>query len=234
MIKNVILLKMFSLFFCLNLYAVEKQKLDESIIKYFQQGRDGLFITPYPAFAFCIPETSFVLQNDSIFSSFWEYKSRHLAYIKNESNDFYLTNLLQLKFFKDSLMAYCAVNEDAIIRRFIDTLNLVPEYKLQEQDMCLFFTSFTSESGIGAIKIETLLITQNLNMVFDYIENNEDAKKRFLRWINEEIKVWCPSVGSDNQVLNDRITKYLYERLSENNSPLAQQAVEKMKEWFEL
>ena len=211
--------------------ATGKQNLDESIIRYFQKS-DGLSTTTFPAFAFCIPEVSFILQEDSIFLEFWAKKSEHINYLKNNSNDFYLTKLLQVKFLKDSLSVYYANNEDSVISQFIDILNTVPEYELQQQDMPLFFKSFTDESGVGAEKIETLLITQDLNIIFDYIENNEQARKRFLEWIDEEIEVWCPAVGSNNEELNDRLAWFLYNRLKQEENILAQQAALKMKEWF--
>jgi hypothetical protein len=227
-----ILLGTFLCLFHYHLCATEKQKTDENIINYFQKS-DGLLATRIAGLAFCVPEVAFVLQNDSTFSKFWAWKSDYLNYLKNDSKDVYLTQLLQIKFLENSLTKYYATNEDVAIKRFIDTLNSIPEYHLQKEDLYLFFKSFTDESGVGATKIETLLVTQNLDVVFNYIENNDDAKERFLEWINEDIEVWCPSVGSDNRTLNMRIVKYLYERLTNHNSPLAQQAAKKMKSWFE-
>jgi hypothetical protein len=228
---KMILLGYFLCLFHFNIYATEKQKLDESIIKDFQELR-GMFITPIPALAFCVPEVSFALQKDSIFVKYWADESKRIASIKNGTKDYYLMTLLQLQFLKDSLTTYYTINKDTIIKQFIDTLDLIPEYKLKKQDMYLFFKSFSDASGVGAQKIETILITQDLNMVFGYIQNDKQAKERFLEWIDEDIEVWCPAVGSSNRILNNRIKKYLYERLSENSSPLAQQAVKKMKDWF--
>ena len=87
--------------------------------------------------------------------------------------------------------------------------------------------------SIGAIKIETLLFTQDLSSVFDYIQGNEAAKNRFLRWIDEEIEVWCPTFGRNDTEWDTRIILCLYSRLrSVVSYPLAQQAADKMKQLF--
>ena len=217
--------------FHFNACATEMEKLDENIIEYFQR-TENLVRTPFPALAFGMPELIFVLQNDSIFSKWEEWKTGRLAWLKDNAQDVYLATLLQIEFFKKSLTTHHSINENDAIKRLINALNVVPTHKLQEQDMYLFFKSFTDESGVGALKIETLLIIQNLDMVFNYIENNEYAKERFLKWVDEEIEVWCPILGSDNQVLSGRVAKHMYNRLNENNSALAQQAAKRMKEWF--
>jgi len=183
-----------------------------------------------------MPEFLFVIEQDSLlFAKFCDNLLGRMAYLE-PSKDVYLTELLKIQFLKDSLHVYSNdKDEEIVIKKLMDFLGRIPEYKLQKNDCYLFFESFTEESGVGAIKIETLLITQDLDLVFDYIENNEQAKKRFLYWIEDEIEVWTPSFATGiNNNWDNRIVNYLYNRLYGHNHILSQQAANKMKSWFEL
>ena len=211
-------------------WAGEKMA-NASIISTIQKERSGISIGAY---AFCVQELTLVLQRDtSIIEEFSKKMSGRLNYIRyNETEDIYLTELLKIQLLKNSLSSYYLIHKKVFIKKFLDSLQKVPTPKLQKNKYYLFFKSFTDESSTGAIKIEVLLLTQDLPSVFEYIQSNEAAKNRFLRWIDEEIKVWCPTFGSDNREWNTRVILCLYSRLRSANYPLAQQAADKMKEWF--
>jgi hypothetical protein len=222
--KKILLLGCF--LFSIHVYGEE---INDGIIKSIQK---DMFNVSVAAYAFCIPEFVSVLESDStLLPKFCENMSGQLGYLKH-SKDVYYAELLKIQFFKDSLISYYSANKVEVVYQLIDLLEKVPTYTLQQDHLYLFFKSFTDESGVGAEKIETLLATQNLQIVFEYIEKNGNAKKRLLRWIDEEIEVWCPSFGDTNKDWNDRIIIHLYDRLRGVNSPLAQQAVNKMKSWF--
>jgi hypothetical protein len=186
------------------------------------------------AYSFCVPELASVLQYDtSVVTALCKKTSKRFDYLKSDySEDIYLSELLLVQLLRDSLSFYYSIHKETVVKTLLDSLEKVPISKVQKNKYYLFFKSFTDESGVGALKIETLLLTQDLNMLFEYIENNEQAKERFVRWISEEIEVWCPSIGTDNTIWDNRIVQCLYNRLCSVNRPLAQQAVTKMKQWF--
>ena len=203
---------------------------NESIISTIQKDWKNISIGAY---SFCVPELTLALQRDTfIIAEFCKDMSIRLDYLKRDYSDIYLAELLQIQLLQDSLSSYYSIHKEVVVKRLLDSLQKVPAPKLQKNKYHLFFESFTDESGVDAIKIETLLFTQDLSSVFDYIQGNEAAKNRFLRWIDEEIKVWCPTFGSDNREWNTRVILCLYSRLRSANYPLAQQAADKMKEWF--
>lgn len=212
--------------------ACAEDKLDNSIIQTIQKNMLNISIASY---SFCVHEFAFVLKQDSsILTIFYEAELKRLAYLKS-SKDIYLSELLQIQFLKDSLISYYLENkEDYVIKNLIDFFEEIPEYEIQKDDYHLFFESFTDESGVGAEKIETLLATQDLYTLFEYIRNNEKAKKRFLEWIDEEIEVWCPAFDTNNAKWDDKIVRCLYNRLCEINDTLARQAADKLKIWFGL
>ena len=210
-------------------------KLNESIIQSIQNNIPNISIGSY---AFCIPEFLFAMKDSLFLTKFIEYKSGRMTFLESYK-DVYLSELMEIQFLKDSLNVYYSKHEDnkQEIKRILDFFEKMPEYNLQKNDCFLFFESYTSESGVGAMKIETLLITQNLSLVFDYIKNNKRAKERFLEWIEEEIEVWCPSFATGdpgNTELRKRIVNFLYNRLHNQNDIMAQQAANKMKSWFGL
>jgi hypothetical protein len=205
---------------------------NESIVSTIQKNRKNITIGAY---AFCVPELTLVLQRDtSMIADFCKNMSERLNYLKHDYvEDVYLSELLKIHLLQDSLSSYYSVHKEVVIKKFLDSLQKVPVPKVQKNKYYLFFKSFTDESGVGAMKIETLLLTQDLQPVFGYIQSNEVAKNRFLRWINEEIEVWCPAFDTDNTEWDNRIAQCLYDCLRRVNHPLAQQAVAKMKQWFE-
>jgi hypothetical protein len=210
-------------------WAGEKMA-NESIISTIQT---NIRNTSIAAYAFCVPEFTLVLQRDtSVIAEFCRNMSGSLDYFKGETEDIYLTELLKIQLLKDSLSSYYSDHNEVFVKRLLDSLQKVPTPKLEKNKYYLFFKSFTDESGVDAIKIETLLFTQDLSSVFDYIQSNEAAKNSFLRWIDEDMKIWCPSFSSDNAELDTRIVQCLYDRLQSVSYPLAQQAAAKMKQWF--
>lgn len=208
-----------------------QEKMSQSIVSTIQKEMKNI---PFIAYSFCIPELVSVLEQDSLFLyKLNENISDHLNYVK-QHKDVYYTNIMQIHFFKDSLINYNSQYDKQEIYKLIDLLNGTYIYQLKESDMHLFFESYTSESGIGALKIEVLISTQNLDFVFNYIESNENAKQRFIKWINEEIEVWTPSFGTMNTEWDDRIIYFLKNRLKQVKGELPKLALEKMNSWFDL
>lgn len=221
--------------FLLNHFTwAQSQKMNKSIVQSIQQNMPNL---PIASYSFCLPEFLFVLQQDTILlTKLCDNESKRLAYLKSNDKDVFLSELLQIKFLKYSLNIYHSKYNDknSSVKELLDLIEIMPGYELQKNDYHLFFESFTSESGVVAEKIETLLITQKLQPIFEYINSNEMAKTRFLRWIDEDIEVWCPSLDTGNSEWNDRIVHFLYNRLCKHDDILAQQAAKKMKSWFGL
>jgi hypothetical protein len=204
---------------------------NKSIILTIQKNRQNIAIGAY---AFCVPELISTLQRDTATTAeFYKSISTRLSYLKaGYTEDVYLSELLQVQLLQDSLSSFYSNHKEGTVKRLLDSLKKVSVPKVQKNKYYLFFKSFTDESGVGALKIETLLLTQDLQSVFAYIQGDEMAKDRFLRWVNEEVEVWCPSFSTGNTKWDNRIVQCLYDRLREVNHPLAQQAITKMKQWF--
>ncbi|MDR3185410.1 MAG: hypothetical protein LBU04_01155 [Christensenellaceae bacterium] len=145
----------------LNHAWISGKTLDKSITQTILKDMQNISIGAY---SFCVPEFTFVLQHDtSMITVFCEETSKRLGYLKSDySEDVYLSELLLVQLLRDSLSSYYSTHKEPVVKRLLDSLQKVPVPKLQKSSYYLFFKSFTDESGVGAIKIETLLLTQNL------------------------------------------------------------------------
>jgi hypothetical protein len=221
---------------CLTYYSsltgkIRDKTLDDGIISFIKKDITSISIGAY---TFCIKELSYVLQEDTaLIPVFCQNISNRLSYIKKDK-DIYLTELMKIHFFEDSLKSHYFKNKEPHLIKIIDYLEKTPRNTLQKKDIHLFFESLTSESGVGADKIETLFMTQDLQAVFNFIQNDKNAKERFFRWIDEDIEVFCPAFGSGQKKWDDRIVEYLYYRLHQVNNPLTHPAIDKLKSWFEF